>query len=194
MPAVPRGFSAACFTFAGKMASTPSSATSRGCTCRRNDSRLRQEVTLLSYDDTKLGSIFLDEKGRDRYSLNFAAAVLIVAGLPLSSGILCAAEPSLTLTTTDKTWVNGPSSGGDISTATPGKDVIINVDPSQTFQTMDGFGGCFNELGWTALQTLTPTRVESGTPGSLRSEGCELQLLPDADWSQRLRTKLVLFR
>ena len=27
-------------------------------------------------------------------------------------------------------------------------------DPKQVFQTMDGFGGCFNELGWTALQTL----------------------------------------
>ncbi len=33
----------------------------------------------------------------------------------------------------------------------------LNVDPAQTLQTvppMEGFGGCFNELGWTSLKAL----------------------------------------
>jgi glucosylceramidase len=43
----------------------------------------------------------------------------------------------------------------------------LNVDPSQTTQTgnaaepMQGFGGCFNELGWTSLQALSEADRES---------------------------------
>src|SRR5579862_1754907 len=37
----------------------------------------------------------------------------------------------------------------------------LNVDPAQTDQTIDGFGGCFNELGWTSLQTLSEADRES---------------------------------
>src|SRR6202035_3873552 len=31
----------------------------------------------------------------------------------------------------------------------------LNVDLSATAQTMEGFGGCFNELGWTSLSKLS---------------------------------------
>ena len=30
----------------------------------------------------------------------------------------------------------------------------LNIDPAQTLQTIDGFGGAFSELGWKALQGL----------------------------------------
>ena len=37
----------------------------------------------------------------------------------------------------------------------------LNVDPSHTDQTIDGFGGCFNELGWTSLAALSEADRES---------------------------------
>lgn len=33
-------------------------------------------------------------------------------------------------------------------------DMDVMLQPDQTFQTIDGFGGCFNELGWVALSAL----------------------------------------
>ena len=30
----------------------------------------------------------------------------------------------------------------------------VRLDPATVYQTIDGFGGCFNELGWDALQAL----------------------------------------
>lgn len=35
--------------------------------------------------------------------------------------------------------------------AAAGDTNVIKLDSSTTFQTIDGFGGCFNELGWDAL-------------------------------------------
>src|SRR5271156_5656537 len=37
----------------------------------------------------------------------------------------------------------------------------LNVDLSATAQTMEGFGGCFNELGWTSLGKLSEGDRES---------------------------------
>jgi glucosylceramidase len=37
----------------------------------------------------------------------------------------------------------------------------LNIDPARTEQTIDGFGGCFNELGWTSLQALNEADRES---------------------------------
>ena len=37
------------------------------------------------------------------------------------------------------------------------KDVTVVIYPEQKLQKMDGFGGCFNELGWDALQAIAPS-------------------------------------
>ena len=45
----------------------------------------------------------------------------------------------------------------------------LNVDVSATAQTMEGFGGCFNELGWTSLEKLSEADrggVMRGSAGS----------------------------
>jgi len=39
----------------------------------------------------------------------------------------------------------------------------IKLDPKTAFQTMDGFGGCFNELGWEALQAIPTDHAVSAT-------------------------------
>jgi len=40
-------------------------------------------------------------------------------------------------------------------------DQRVVLDPSQTFQVIDGFGGCFSELGWEALTSLPADRREA---------------------------------
>ena len=37
----------------------------------------------------------------------------------------------------------------------------LRLDPATAYQTIDGFGGCFNELGWQALQTLDDAGQEA---------------------------------
>ena len=61
-------------------------------------------------------------------------------------------------TTNDRPWViNQPAS---IKKETsPKATVIIRTD--QTRQTVDGFGGCFNELGWDALTVLKPEEKDA---------------------------------
>lgn len=54
---------------------------------------------------------------------------------------------------------------------TPGTAATVTVDTSTTFQTWAGWGGTFNEAGWTALMALSP---------ELRQEAMSL-LFSDAD-------------
>jgi glucosylceramidase len=55
-------------------------------------------------------------------------------------------------TTNDASWVKNPEIIVN-SSQSEESDVLIQLDSAQ--QTIDGFGGCFNELGWDALQTLS---------------------------------------
>ena len=55
-------------------------------------------------------------------------------------------------TTNTQTWV---SKTGTITTKSNAAAQAVIISPDSTKQTIDGFGGCFNELGWDALQTLT---------------------------------------
>ena len=55
-------------------------------------------------------------------------------------------------TTNDSPWVKNTEPS--VNTGHPTESSIVVLLDS-TKQTVDGFGGCFNELGWDALQTLT---------------------------------------
>jgi glucosylceramidase len=37
----------------------------------------------------------------------------------------------------------------------------VDVDTATKYQTIDGFGGCFNEIGWKALQSISPQSADS---------------------------------
>ncbi|MGA3169605.1 MAG: glycoside hydrolase family 30 protein [Chthoniobacteraceae bacterium] len=77
------------------------------------------------------------------------------------AGTLRAADPTLTLTTPAEAWVTTPLPEQPSTAGVQEENErTIRVRPEQTFQTMDGFGGCFNELGWTALQTLPNDAVQ----------------------------------
>jgi glucosylceramidase len=85
--------------------------------------------------------------------------VFSIAALLLASIAGRAAEPDIRWisTTQSEPWkmmqvaVSAPPSGAP----------VIKLDPSTTYQTMDGFGGCFNDLGWQALLALQPPAREA---------------------------------
>ncbi len=54
--------------------------------------------------------------------------------------------------TEQKQWVsNNPI---ELKSASTGNSFDVEIYPSKKQQTIDGWGGCFNELGWDALQIL----------------------------------------
>jgi glucosylceramidase len=65
---------------------------------------------------------------------------------------------------------------------TPSKDAesvgadAIKLDPKTKFQTIDGFGGCFNELGWEALISLPAERREAALKALFSPEGANFTL------------------
>jgi len=52
----------------------------------------------------------------------------------------------------------------------------LTLDESTTYQTVRGFGGCFNELGWRALQTLTDEQREATMQILFAKDGCAFTL------------------
>ena len=47
---------------------------------------------------------------------------------------------------------------GQVTKVTSGT-ADVNVDRNTTFQRWDGFGGCFNEMGWDALSVISADQV-----------------------------------
>ena len=48
----------------------------------------------------------------------------------------------------------------------------IRIWPKRTFQTVDGFGGCFNELGWVALEKASASDRENIMTSLFGDKGC----------------------
>ncbi|MCF8358209.1 MAG: hypothetical protein K9H26_05580 [Prolixibacteraceae bacterium] len=82
------------------------------------------------------------------------SAILIVAFLATSC-LKQNAVISWTTSSPDATWQQST-----ILSTKNTSDSLIVIYPEKTEQVIDGFGGCFNELGWEALQVLTPARQE----------------------------------
>jgi len=83
----------------------------------------------------------------------------IVASIAFAAS--CSAQTADWISSTaDKPWVTQPS----IVLATNRDDAPYDLEVrlEKREQTIDGWGGCFNELGWTALQTLPPEAREEG--------------------------------
>jgi glucosylceramidase len=65
--------------------------------------------------------------------------------------VSCTQKSEWVSTTENHPWVK--EKGLKITSAFDSVDVV--VDTAAKLQTIEGFGGCFNELGWIALQTLS---------------------------------------
>lgn len=72
----------------------------------------------------------------------------------------CQDKPNATWisTTYNEPWYTQPSVA---ASTTEGEEADIIINPANTKQTIDGFGTCFNELGWTSLNKLDTTVRES---------------------------------
>jgi glucosylceramidase len=60
--------------------------------------------------------------------------------------------------------------------AEPAAPGLLKLDLATTYQTMDGFGGCFNDLGWQALQTLDGPAREAALQALFGPDGCRFNL------------------
>jgi glucosylceramidase len=60
--------------------------------------------------------------------------------------------------------------------AAPAAADSLKLDPKTTFQTIDGFGGCFNELGWEALVALPAEKREAALKELFAPEGANFTL------------------
>jgi glucosylceramidase len=81
---------------------------------------------------------------------NFESLKGIIAFFLLIVSISCSQKVEWVSTTESQPWVTNEGLLAEKST-TAG-DVVIDI--SQTEQTIEGFGACFNELGWTSLNRL----------------------------------------
>jgi glucosylceramidase len=64
----------------------------------------------------------------------------------------------------------------DISPADPNTPAKVRVEPTTTYQTMDGFGGCFNELGWVALSKASASDRKAVLSALFGDDGCGFNL------------------
>jgi glucosylceramidase len=57
-----------------------------------------------------------------------------------------------------------------------GESNVVRLDPAIVYQTIDGFGGCFNELGWDALQSLDARRQARALKALFDASGCNFNI------------------
>lgn len=82
-----------------------------------------------------------------RVNLFFSGWVIVTSlVLPLKTN----AQVEWTSTTNDKPWVKSGIKLARLANST----IDATIIPEVKEQTIDGFGACFNELGWTALSLL----------------------------------------
>jgi glucosylceramidase len=53
---------------------------------------------------------------------------------------------------------------------------LVTLNPQTVYQTVDGFGGCFNELGWRALQSLDAGKRAVALKALFDADGCNFNL------------------
>jgi glucosylceramidase len=59
-----------------------------------------------------------------------------------------------------------------VTPAGPDDPATIKIDPSTTYQPVIGFGGCFNELAWSALQAVSPELRDEAMKALFDKSGC----------------------
>jgi len=98
----------------------------------------------------------------------------IVAFMLIVSGLVAAQKVVWVSTTEKKPWVNEKN---QTLINIPGKlDFTLEIFPDETLQTMTGFGGCFNELGYEALKNISVDVQENIYKELFSPEGANFQL------------------
>lgn len=101
----------------------------------------------------------------------------------LAAAIAMTAAPAVAARRSEAEWVvttqEKPWQRLALTAGSNGGDVFVRLD--RPLQTIEGFGACFNELGWTALQALSPADRngilrELFTPGGAGFTLCRMPL------------------
>lgn len=82
---------------------------------------------------------------------------------------LCAQTAYVRTTTNANPWVD---SGGKTATAWTSTSNYIEVLPNTQYQTIQGFGGCFCEMGWDAVSALSAAGRDSVISALFDTSGC----------------------
>ena len=78
--------------------------------------------------------------------------------------------------------------GGAVATVAGG-DADVTVDDSATAQIWEGFGGAFNEKGWSYLSMLSDADRDTRARPALRRGRGAVRVRPDPDRGERLRDR-----
>lgn len=76
--------------------------------------------------------------------------------------------------TNDQKWKEMPAPA--LVHADPEAPADVRVTPRRTYQTMEGFGGCFNELGWIALSKASAADRSAVLKSLFGDDGCAFNL------------------
>lgn len=88
------------------------------------------------------------------------SSLLFVSSLVASQSVTQANTPQWISSTESQPWKH--MAVEPVASSTEASTDPIQLDAKTTFQQIDGFGSCFNELGWEALQALDePTRQKT---------------------------------
>ena len=101
-------------------------------------------------------------------TLTFVLFAFVIAGTALAQEK--SAKVQWICTTQAQPWQDMPVTAAT-SPATADSP-IITVDPSVNYQKIIGFGGCFNELAWQALQPLDSSQREEVFQALFSPKGC----------------------
>jgi len=63
-----------------------------------------------------------------------------------------------------------------LASISPNEVPQVRVSPGTTYQVMDGFGGCFNEVGWAALLKASDSDREAAIRALFGNDGCAFNL------------------
>ena len=86
----------------------------------------------------------------------------------------CGATVSWICSSDGQFWTTMPAP--EILPADPAVPPQVRVASQKTYQTMDGFGGCFNEVGWVALRQATEADRAHVLAGLFGDDGCAFTL------------------
>jgi glucosylceramidase len=101
---------------------------------------------------------------------------LIVGPLALLPTLMSAADTAVewVCSTAEQPWQQMPALVQ--KSANPDAPPQVRIEPRTTYQTMDGFGGCFNELGWVALGKASENDHAKVLTGLFGDDGCAFTL------------------
>jgi glucosylceramidase len=105
--------------------------------------------------------------------LRFVAAIVLAAPSCLFAQVSAPAAPPAMQwisSTESQPWQEMPAPA--ITQGQSEDPTAMRMDPLTAYQQIDGFGGCFNELGWTALQAVSPDQRTEALTALFDPSGC----------------------